>query len=241
MPQALWQHHFSVDLQTSGEALLLGLDSSGRIYVDELRPEELSVRHVLTADGQRLAQADEAAGEALPALPPDLIAPQAARAARSLQMGGARWRGLREADRIAEMVQPLSIAEKMALAQHLRLQIPPPAILGLAESHVLSETCLNSDGTELLVCRRLRIAIALAQPRSDDEGEPYDYDTVALYLAHPVDPSQPDIPELHSLFGPLWGVTLVQPLDCLQHAGRLVLVEGGTGAAPGRVHSWMRA
>ena len=104
MPQALWQHHFSVDLQTSGEALLLGLDSSGRIYVDELRPEELSVRHVLTADGQRLAQADEAAGEALPALPPDLIAPQAARAARSLQMGGARWRGLREADRIAEMV-----------------------------------------------------------------------------------------------------------------------------------------
>ena len=166
---------------------------------------------------------------------PPLI-PEAVRQTTAMNHVGGRWRGLREAERVADWVQPLTIMEKMALLQQLQLKLPPPMLLGIAESRVLSEAHLHDDC--YVVCRRLRLAYALMEPQQDADGLPYDYDTHVIHVAHVYDAARDLAPSLaQALKGP-GNVALARPLDCLVDADRLYVVEGGTASTPCQLHIW---
>ncbi len=69
-----------------------------------------------------------------------MIKPQTGWHTMALNFAGPRHRGMRAPERTLDLVRPLSIQEKMALIDRFRLDVPPPLLLGIAESYVLAET-----------------------------------------------------------------------------------------------------
>src|SRR5690349_8423598 len=90
------------------EVSLLGVTPDSQIYV-EMFDDDSTTQHLITLQGKFLKTINDGI---LP-LPPDIIEPQPVKAAVDLNFSGARFRGLREADRIMETVKPLTIPEKM--------------------------------------------------------------------------------------------------------------------------------
>lgn len=132
---------------------------------------------------------------------------------------GARWRGLRESDRLADLVEPLTIMQKMTLIEQLGLNIPPPLLMGIAESRVHSAVMITPAC--VFVCRTVRLAVALPASQTDETGLIYDYDTIPLYLGHIDDPDNPtDLVELVSR-PMVWR----RPLECLVNAGHLFVLD----------------
>lgn len=78
-----------------------------------------------------------------------------------LNHGFQRQWSMREAERVSEWVQPLTIMEKMAVIEQLGLKVVPMAILGVTWSKVLSVVPL---GSHKLIHRTLGIAQALPAP-----------------------------------------------------------------------------
>lgn len=150
-----------------------------------------------------------------------------------LNFGGGRWRGLRELERVSEWANPLSVMEKMPLLQALGWNIPPMRLLGLVQSQVLSSAPLASSGLSF-ICRRVGLALALAQVQQDAGGEAYDYETRWLYVAHLYDPQQDPPPLLTGLS--VGGVRLGMPMSVLVQGTRLALADGGTADLPNRLH-----
>lgn len=232
----------SLPLNHNGDCALLGITPDEIIYAEEVYGDDgWMAQHALKLDGARIATIDERAGEnqvlSPLLLPADLIAPQPPRIAVKLNFTGPRWRGLRSADRIDDMVYPLDIAAKFDLVRRLTLPIPAPLLIGVAESRVLAEAQLEADCW--LVCRRLRLAYALPQPHIDSDGVAYDYDTLPLYLAHLFFP-QSDQENLLPVtaFDGLPDIELVRPMDCLTWHNLLLVAEGGTPERPSAIHSW---
>ncbi|RMG75978.1 MAG: hypothetical protein D6711_05275 [Chloroflexi bacterium] len=146
-----------------------------------------------------------------------------------LNYRGARWRGIQATERIRDTVIPLTISEKMHLISHFQLKISPPQIIGIAESYVLSDVALIPDQV-YLVCRRLRIAYGLIQPKTDDTNQLYDYDTILLHIAQIYDLA--DDLTLEHLDNRLWDIPVLNPLDCLRYQNNVILLDGY------QVHIW---
>lgn len=216
-------------LRHSGECGLMGLTPDKQLYVEEVYGQGWAAQAVLAETGQVLVAVDEAEGRSelnpLP-LPEDLITPVAPAHTLALNYAGARYRGLRELERLADLVQPLTRSEKMALIERLSLKIPPLLLAGVAESRVLSEAVLNADGL-YLVCRRVRLAVLLPEIRYDGDKQPYDYDTLTLHVAHVYDPHHDIAPPLAEALNGIGGVRLHRPLECLVYQDRLYLADGG--------------
>jgi len=155
----------------------------------------------------------------------------------SLNFSGPRHRGLRGLERLLDLVRPLSIQDKMALASRYSLSIPPPLIFGLAESYVLSEAALVHPDI-YVVCRRLRIAFGLAQEQLDADQEPYDYDTLVLYTAHLFDRTQQHEPSIVDPQAALPVAALKRPMDCLICDNYLFVADGGSEERLSAVHIW---
>jgi hypothetical protein len=143
---------------------------------------------------------------------------------------------MREAERVGELVQPFTLQEKMTLIERLALNIMPPMLLGLAESYVLAEAELARPYL-YVVCRRVRLAIALPAVQTDADGQPYDYDTLVLHLAHWIDRRSPDV-SLVEVIDHLPGVTLHRPTDCIIRDGYLFISDGGGDQQKNRLHVW---
>lgn len=232
---SLWLDH-------DGDCRLLGVGPHLTIYAQVLYgDEDWLAQYGLSLDGRMIAAFDENYGaksiHTPLALPTGSIRPNAVRHTKALNFSGPRLRGLRETERIAEAVRPLALQTKIALTERLKLPIPPPMLLGLAESRVLAEALLAPPNL-WLVCRRLRLAYLLPQAQYDVARQPYDYDTVMLHVIHEFVPKLEDdelMPE--QLFTTLPGVELQHPMDCMIHEGQLYVAEGGqqTHAA---VHVW---
>jgi hypothetical protein len=126
----------------------------------------------------------------------------------------------------------------MQLASQLALPVPPPLIIGIAESVVLAEALITPPAT-FMVCRRLRLACALPETRRDSDGLPYDYDTKVIYTAHPYAADSGDI-ELppDDVLGGLPGVRLRRPMDCMVCHGHLFIADGGMTDHNSRIHIW---
>lgn len=227
-------------LHHNGDCSLLGVTAGGSIYVEEFYDAAgLVAQHELNMDGTFIQSVDEGlhTGDDLKPLdiPPHAARPKAGWHAMTLNFTGARHRGMREPERVADVVQPLGIGEKMAISETLRLGVPPPLLLGIAESYVLAE-CDILRPNFYFVCRRIRFAVALQEVQYDSEGQPYDYDTRVVYVAHFYDRTE----ELRhdAAFAQLTDVPLHRPMDCLLLGDRVYIADGGEGDRLSAIHVW---
>jgi hypothetical protein len=232
----------SLPLAHSGDCSLIGVAPDLTIYAEEIYGEEgWLAQHALKLDEKTIAFSDENSGmnrdfEML-TLPNDLARSQPCKHTSALNFSGPRQRGLREPERIAELVRPLTIQTKMTLIERLKLNIMPPMLLGIAESYVLAEAPLFPPDV-FMVCRRLRLAYALSQAKYDADHQLYDYDTLVLYIAHDYNPRVDDeIPPERALAG-LPGVHLRRPMDCIVRDQHLFIADGGTTEQVSAVHIW---
>lgn len=230
----LLQFTKTIHLQHDGDCRIVGVTPDGRLFVEELYGEDDWLAHsAYSAAGELIALADEQFG-AQPftplALPDMLFTPTAPRAALHLNYAGARERGLREHERVQDLVQPLSVAEKMLVVDVLKLGIAPPMLLGIAESTVLAEAVLTDD--TLLVCRRLRFAYALPTAQQDAGGQFYDYSSAVVHTACVYSMSSEVPPPLEAVLRGIGG--LHRPLDCVCYDGHIFVADGG---AAGRYSS----
>lgn len=225
-----------------GDCTLLGVSPEHVIYVEEIYGEDSWVaQHAVGLDGQFIASVDEdygnSAGIVTLHLPDDLARPQPGEKAIGLNFVGPRHRGLREPERVRDVVHPLSMQMKMQLVNRLGMTILPPTILGLAESYVLSEAQLVPPDL-FVVCRRVRIAYALPEVKQDENNQPYDYDTIELYIAHLYDRETQDEVLAEDALTGLPDVRLIRPMDCLVCDGRLFVADGGAADVESAVHVW---
>lgn len=211
-----------------------------RLYIEQYMPQDWVQQTILTAAGDVIQQADDRDDGPLLTLPDDRIAPEQP-FKHALQFKGLRYRGLSEEDRIADWVQGLTIMEKMPLASKLNLTVPPPMILGLAESYILSIAHLDDTG-QTVVCRRIRLAYRLPQRQIDADGLPYDYDTRVVFIAHPYHVPTDTAPALHDCIGSFADVAVQRPTACIAHDNRLYLLDCGAAddpqTHPARLHIW---
>jgi hypothetical protein len=235
-------HLITIPLLYGGDCSLLGIDRDLTIYVEEIYGADgWLAQHAIRFDGTCVASVDENYG-AVPQIAP-LPLPKALVTARrgwhtmSLNYSGPRHRGLRGPERLNDLVRPFSIPEKLLLAERLALDIAPPMLLGLAESFVLAEAQFEFSGL-FVVCRRVRIAYALAEERLDANNMPYDYDTIVRYSAHFFDPTDDGEISLADALSPFNGIKLHRPMDCLIHAGHLIIADGGSAERRSAIHIW---
>jgi hypothetical protein len=240
-----FHHRKSFPLLHAGECALLGVDHDFTIYAEEIYDDVGYIAQTaIRFSGDKLAVVDEQDDVSIVPLkvPETCIHSYSAWQTMMMNFAGARHRGLREADRVAELVQPLTIADKLALAKHIGNGIQLHQILGIAESYVLAEVRLAP--TLYFVCRRLRIAYALPQLVEDEAGLGYDYDTQSIYLAHGLDLHDQTEPTLESLLTGLPEVKLFRPMDCILCRDHLFIADGGSMQTPDQperlshIHVW---
>lgn len=216
----------------AGSCNLLGITSAGILYVEVIDSNNWVIQYRIDESTQQVA--DEQAGDTLFMLPDDLIEPRDAEKAVLLNHIGPRYRGMREPERIADMVQPLTVMQKMPLIQHFDLKIPPMLLLGMGESRVLSEAVLSES--EVIVCRRVRLVYALPEVHYDADGLPYDYDSIAVQIVHLYNPLTDEYPSIEQTIADFQGVRLWQPTTCLVHADCLYLADSGQQNS--QIHCW---
>lgn len=232
-------HVTTLPLQHEGDCSLIGVTPDRVIYAEEVYGDDGWVaQHALDFDGTFVESVDERDGvgdlQPLP-LPPAIVKPKTGWQTMTLNFAGPRHRGMRESDRTVDMVQTLGIEEKMILVQRLNPDILPPLLLGITDSYVLAETQIVRPAL-YFVCRRLRLAVALPEPQLDDEGQPYDYDTRVIYLAHFYNCTE----ELRfrDCLADLTDVPLYRPMDCLLLGDQLFIADGGDAGRLSAIHVW---
>lgn len=223
---------------------LLGLDNAGRLAVEALYQtpacatapdEDWIAQYVFDSDGMLLAVYDEDCGRAASSEPLSLTGftapPVSPAIANIFEYAGGRWRGLRDTDRVPDVLQSVTIAEKLALV----VRGIPNVILGIAESRAMAAARIDSNAADsaawTLVCRRLRIAYTVPLAY-DAHGLPYDYDTDVLFLAQWVDSRNLSVPPLIEAL-PV-GVIGTRPADALYDArcARLYVADNGDERYP---------
>ncbi|MBC8100394.1 MAG: hypothetical protein H7Y11_13200, partial [Armatimonadetes bacterium] len=71
------------------------------------------------------------------------------------------------------------------------------------------------------------------------DGQPYDYETQVLHLAHRYD-DRDLAPSWVTALAGIPGTALARPMDCMQHEGWLLIAEGGDAARHSAIHVWRR-
>ncbi len=232
----------TIRLKHTGDCKLIGVTSDLQIYAEEIYTDDCWLaQHHVGADGEIITSIDEDHGnvsvtEPLP-VPTEMAQPSSGWQTMWLNFAGPRHRGLRALERVDALVRSMTIQDKMALSAYFKFNMPPPMLLGLAESYVISEAKTPITGL-YFVCRRLRIAFVLPAPQTDEQGEPYDYDTRVIYGAHFAirsAESESLLSEIDNLFP---GVTPIRPMDCVITANHLIIADGGDTDRLSAVHLW---
>jgi hypothetical protein len=243
LPQFQYLHTFP--LRHQGDCSFLGVSPDMTLYVEEVYGSEgWLAQHALSYDGTVLETIDESDGKAQDLtplrLPDDLIEPHRGWHTMALNFTGPRHRGLRGPARLDDLVRPISVQEKFALVQRLKLDILPSMLLGLAESYVMAEASIVYPNL-FLVCRRLRLACALPEEQVDEENEPYDYDTLVRYAAHVFDTSADQELALSESFRDLPGASFQRPMDCMIYKEHVFIADGGEAERSSVIHVWRLA
>ena len=108
-------------------------------------------------------------------------------------------------------------------------------LLGIAESYVLAESEIIHPNL-YFVCRRLRLAYVLTEPATDADGQPYDYDTQVIFVAHFHD-CDGEL-ALADLLDDLTDVPLHRPMDCVLAGDKLYIADGGEEDRLSAIHVW---
>ncbi|MCK6580145.1 MAG: hypothetical protein L6Q98_18800 [Anaerolineae bacterium] len=236
----------SVTLRHPGDCSLLGVTPDLSIYAEEIYGSDGWIaQHCLSPSGEFLESIDESednAGRQGASVTPLALPDVAVRSSSGwqtmwLNFAGPRHRGMRVLERIDDLVRPFSIQDRIHLSQHPALVMPPPMVLGLAESYVLAEMRTAIPGV-YFVCRRLRIAHLVVPPGVDEMGEPFDYDTRVIYAAHFAARSAALDDSLIAQMQPLPGVSLMRPMDCVITGDHLLVADGGEGERVSAIHLW---
>lgn len=233
------EYLWTADLFYSDECSVIGVDPErGDILIEEVDQDDLLTRYRIDRMGKRRVVVDEHRGDNLAALPipVSLIGPNQP-TAHSLNFVAGRWRGLREQEGLLQQVLSLPIVSKMDILKYLNLDIPPMLLLGLVESRVLSSVICTQPSSEI-VCRRVRLAYALSEPRYAGDGLPYDYDTVTLYIAHFTDTNKSPEDGIADALRGFGGISLTAPVDCLSYENQLYILDSGLQQRSNRLHSW---
>lgn len=232
----------TIPLAHEGTCSLMGITPDGHLYVEEIYGEGLWLaQHHFGPDDRLLEQVDELSGAVTVSVP--VAVPDHAQRSHSgwhtmwLNFAGPRHRGQRALERIDALVRPFTLQDKMHLANHPLMNMPPPHILGLAESYVLAEARLPLTGL-YFVCRRLRIAHLVIPPAAEADGTPYDYDTRPLYLAHFAARTPSLDEDLIAQMQPMPHLTPTCPLDCALVGDLLYIADGGAAGRTSAVHIW---
>ncbi len=233
-------HLTILPLQHHGDCSLLGVTPEGAIYAEEVYGAEGWVaQHELRLDGTFVRSVDEVhgtTGDIRPLdLPERIVKAKTCWRTMPLNFAGPRHRGLREPERIADLVRPLSIQEKMAVIGKHKLDLLPPHLLGIAESYVLAESEIIRPNL-YFVCRRIRLAYILPEPASDADGQPYDYDTQVIYVAHFHDCDGEEV--FADLLSDVTTVPLYRPMDCVLAGDKLYIADGGAQDRLSAIHVW---
>ena len=216
----------------------MGVTGNDFVYAEELYGDDdwLAQHKIYIYDGH-MESIDEFAGENLDAtpmkLPPHSAVPHSKPCCNVLTFTGARLRGIQRDEPIGEMVYPLTIEDKVELTEYMEWDILPMQIIGIAESAVLSHTSLPDE--TIMVCRRVRVVYRMTEPAQQD-GVPYDYDSLEVYLLHEFDPQTKELPELVDCLNDMDDVVLLRPMDCLYHNGRLYVADGGEEGDVSAIH-----
>lgn len=239
MPPLPVSHITTIPLRHNGDCSLIGVTPDGMIYAEEVYGDDAWVaQHALKPDGTVVESIDELDGTAeirALDLPPVIAKPKTAWQTMTLNFAGARHRGMREPERLLDLVQTLSFEEKLTLVERLNPKVAPPYLLGIAESYVLSEAPIARPAL-YFVCRRVRLALALPEAQIDADGQPYDYDTPVIYLAHFYDCNE--ALRVSDCLADLTGVPLHRPMDCLLVGDLLYIADGGSDERPSAIHVW---
>jgi hypothetical protein len=239
MPHLPITHVATLPLKYNGDCSLIGVTPDRMIYAEEVHGDEGRVaQHALRFDGtfvETIDERDDGSDIQPLVLPPEIVKPKTGWQTMTLNFAGPRHRGMREPERTVDLVQTLGIEEKMMIAERLKLGIAPPQLLGIADSYVLAEARIVRPAL-YFVCRRVRLTIALSEARLDDDGQPYDYDTHVIYLAHFYDCNEEL--RLRDCFADLTGVPLYRPMDCLLMGDHLFIADGGSADRPSAIHVW---
>lgn len=239
LPSFAITHLTTLELKHNGACSLLGVGENQAVFAEEVYGDDGWVaQHELRLDGTFVRSVDEDSGASAIyplTLPERMYTPKTGWQTMMLNFAGPRHRGLRAPERVIDMVKPLAVSEKLALIDKLKLRVQPGALLGIAESYVLSEAQIVRPSL-YFVCRRIRIAYALPDVRLDDSNQPYDYDTLLLYTAHFFDCTQE--PSLIDLLNDLTSVPLKHPMDCLIAERKLYIADGGGDDRLNAIHVW---
>jgi hypothetical protein len=217
-----FKHLCNISLHYKSDCALYCVTVAGQLVAEEYDDDNW-VRHRIALDCE-LVQSGEFDL-------PDMLLKPSSPTMHPLNYSGGRYRGMREDDRVAEWIQPLTIMEKMPLLSYLKLDIPPMLLLGIAESYVTSAAKI--DDTVSIVCRRVRLAYALSQPQLDDTGLPYDYDTLVLHIVHLYDSDSES--SLADALSGIDGIRLQRPMDCMVHQDKLIIADGSDGEHNSRI------
>lgn len=240
----------TITLNYGGDCRLLGVTPAPhRIYVEEVYGEGGWIaQHAFDDSGALLASVDEHGGDATPQpldLPVNLAAPGTGWQSMTLNTVGAPPHGLMRENRVLETAHPLKSREKEFLIEGGYLEgVLPQHILGLIGSYVISETKLARMA--YLISRRLRLALRLTEPQTDEAGAPYDYTSREIAVVQAFYPQVPDLPLYETVLGAgVLGAALNWPTDLLIRDGLLVIADAGArGFAPegagmsSRIHLW---
>lgn len=213
---------------------LIAVDKLGNIYVEEYYDETYIAQHIISAEGEIVESIDENYGktEIIPfdiaentTLPNNPLH-------HPLNYSGMRFKGLRAEEKVAEWVKALPMIEKMPLLQALKLTISPMMIFGIVESRVLSESYYSD--TETIICRRIQLLRALPEIQFDDDGLPYDYDTITFHVIQIYDHETETSTPLHESIQHFSEIS--RPMDCIYYEDRLILANAGDSKNPAEVH-----
>ena len=234
-----FEHLHTLELDHGGDCRLLGLSGDGCIFVEELYGEDdWLAQYKLSSGSGVIESVDEGDGENKDFdpldLPDDIQRPETRHPFDYLDFSGARLRGMAVNERIDELVQSLTIAEKIDLVADSDWGIDPMRLIGISESKILAACKLDADNHAL--CRRIRIAYRLPKPQRDEPGMAYDYDSFTLHVLHRLPAGAIELPDLSLCLKSTQESDLFRPQDCMYCDGVLLVADGGDEDTFSAVH-----
>jgi hypothetical protein len=236
------KHLFSTALDHGGLNYFRGLDEvSDCIYVEQIYgDEDWLAQYCLDASGQIVGRFDEADNTGkrsrLLDIPQRLAAPAPLSDREQVAIPLVRLQGDRAAERIDDLMYPLTMAEKLWLGT--QSGVPAPLILGIGGRELVAQARLPHSG-EMVVCVKSWITQALTEARYDPLDGRCTYASIVVYSLHEFDADG----EIHMDQGitALGGIDFKQPMDLLATADRLFMVDGNWAGGAGYVHGWRYA
>lgn len=233
------KHLSTFELDHAGDCQIIGVDDSGNVFVEEIYgDDDLLAQYQLCMSKGFVDAVDEgecAEGEFVPqALPHGLERPGQTRDFQHLDFAGARLRGLAVSERVDDLTRRLTLSEKFDLVDYLELDIDPASVIGVAESRIIS--ACRIDNTCCIVCRRLRIAYRLPKLRLDSRGHACDYESIPIFLLHPLSSSARELPALADCLHWTREADLYRPQDCMIWRGKLIVADGGDESITSALH-----